>query len=195
MIEATCGTTRTGIGGWGSRLCALAAVLVLAAGCASIAVEDYSNEKPAFDLKEFFTGKLVAKGAFYGLTGSLDRRFTASIVGTWEGDKGKLEEEFIWSDGEKQYRTWVLEKVGDNKFRGTAGDVVGEATGRGAGNAFNWNYKLRVKTGEEEGDSIDVRMDDWIHLIDQNTVLNRTDMTWYGLSVGEVVLTIEKVGS
>jgi hypothetical protein len=68
--------------------------------------------------------------------------------------------------------------------------VVGTALGRGAGNAFNWSYKLRIETGDSE---IDVHMDDWIYLIDERTVLNRTDMTFYGVHVGEVVLMIQKI--
>jgi hypothetical protein len=36
-------------------------------------------------------------------------------------------------------------------------------------------------------------MDDWIYLIDESTVLNRTAMSWYVLHAGEVVLTIQRV--
>ena len=168
---------------------ALAIVLLLTA-CGTISVDDYRDEKPAFVLERFFTGRLVAKGALYDRSGAVTRRFTADIVGTVQGDSVRLDEVFQWADGERQTRTWQLTKTGENTFRGTAGDVVGTALGRGAGNAFNWNYVLRIQNG---GGEVDVRMDDWIYQIDESTVLNRTDMTFYGLHVGEVVLVIEKL--
>jgi hypothetical protein len=172
---------------------ALAALgLAFLTACSTIRVDDYRDQKPTLALEQFFDGKLVAKGAVYDGSGLLLRRFTADIVATWDGDKGRLDEVFLWSDGEKQLRTWELAKSGPDAFRGTATDVVGTAFGRGAGNAFNWRYKLRIDTGHSE---IDLRMDDWMYLIDERTLLNKTAMTFFGFDVGEVVLVIEKVGS
>jgi hypothetical protein len=172
---------------WRVALCGLLCVTLSA--CAT-RVDDYRDQKPALMLEQFFAGKLTAKGAVYDRSGTLLRRFTADIVGTWDGDRGRLDEVFLWSDGERQLRTWELTKSGADAFRGTATDVVGTAVGRGAGNAFNWKYKLRIDTGHSE---IDVRMDDWMYLIDERTLLNRTAMSFFGFDVGEVVLVIEKV--
>ena len=172
------------------RTLTLLTLALAAASCASVSLEDYAEKKPGFVLEDFFSGKLVAKGALYQ-GDTVTRRFTADIVGTWDGDRGRLEEVFWWDDGEKQLRTWQLEKVGPNSFVGTAGDIVGAASGEGAGNAFNWHYYLRIPMGEDS--TVDVYMDDWIHMIDRSTVLNRTAMSFYGLQVGEVVLMIQKV--
>jgi hypothetical protein len=166
-----------------------AALATLLCACAT-SVDAYREQKPALALEQFFAGKLTAKGAVYDGSGKLLRRFTADIVGTWDGEQGRLDEVFLWSDGERQLRTWELTKSGANAFRGTATDVVGTAVGRGSGNAFNWRYKLRINTGHSE---IDLRMDDWMYLIDERTLLNRTAMSFFGIDVGEVVLVIEKV--
>jgi hypothetical protein len=173
---------------WRTVVCAVAAAFL--AACSTVSVDDYRDQKPVFELEKFFEGKLVAKGALYDRSGAVTRRFTADIVGTAKGNLVQLDEVFTWSDGDTQLRTWQLTKTADNTFSGTAGDVVGTALGRGAGNAFNWSYKLRIETGDSE---VDVRMDDWLYLIDERTVLNCTDMTLYGVHVGEVVLMIEKV--
>jgi hypothetical protein len=170
-------------------LCAALAGALLS-GCATT-VDDYAEQQPRFVLEQFFDGPLVAKGALYDWSGNVSRRFVADIRGSWEGGEGTLDEIFWWADGEEQKRVWKIRGSNAAGFQGTAGDIVGTAAGRGAGNAFNWNYKLRISMGE--GSSIDVRMDDWIYLIDDATVLNRTAMTWFGLPVGEVVLTIQKV--
>ena len=168
------------------------AVLAVAGlGCAQT-LDAYQDQKPEFVLQEFFDGPLIARGALYDRSGSVIRRFVADIRGSWEDGEGTLDEIFWWADGEEQTRVWKIGGSDARGFSGTAGDIVGQAVGRGAGNAFNWAYKLRIALDEDS--SIDVRMDDWIYLIDQSTVLNRTKMTWFGIRVGEVVLTIEKVG-
>jgi len=163
---------------------------MLCAACASPTVADYRDQKPVFVLEEFFDGPLIAKGALYDRSGNLIRRFVADIRGTWQGDQGELAEVFWWADGEEQLRTWKIARTQGNTFEGTAGDIVGLAVGEGAGNAFNWSYLLEVPVGERK---LNVRMDDWIYLIDESTVLNRTEMTFFGFHVGEVVLTIQKV--
>jgi len=172
-----------------ATLCAVLG-MTLTLACAGTQVEDYREQKPEFVLEDFFDGPLVAKGALYDLFGNVSRRFVADIRGTWDGDQGTLDEIFWWADGEEQTRVWKIERTTGKAFEGTAGDIVGRATGRGAGNAFNWNYKLAIPYGDS---SLNVRMDDWIYLLDESTVLNRTEMTWYGIQVGEVVLTIQKV--
>jgi hypothetical protein len=174
---------------WLARVCGAIAGL-LAFGCAQT-VEDYREQQPRFVLSEFFDGPLIAKGALYDRSGGVIRRFVADIRGTWKDGQGTLDEVFWWADGEEQTRVWQISGSDAAGYQGTAGDIVGAAAGRGAGNAFNWAYKLRIPMGE--GSSIDVRMDDWIYLIDDSTVLNRTKMTFFGFRVGEVVLTIQKV--
>jgi len=168
----------------------LITAVALCAACASTTVQDYAAEKPDFVLEKFFDGPLVAKGALYDRGGNVIRRFVADIRGSWQGNKGELKEVFWWADGEEQFRTWQISRTNGNAFEGTAGDIVGLATGEGAGNAFNWNYILEVPAG---GSKYNIRMDDWIYLLDDSTVLNRTAMTFFGFRVGEVVLTIQKV--
>jgi len=164
--------------------------LAACTACASAGVQNYEAQKPEFVLERFFDGPLVARGALYDWSGNVSRRFVADIRGSWQGDEGELQEVFWWADGEEQFRTWKISRKAGKAFEGTAGDIVGLATGEGAGNAFNWNYILEVPSGDTK---YKVRMDDWIYLLDDSTVLNRTAMTFWGIPVGEVVLTIQKV--
>ncbi len=71
---------------------------------------------------------------------------------------------FFFSDGEQQSRCWKLIKQG-NKYKGTAGDIVGEALGEVQGNALNWRYTLQVPVN---GKVWDIDLDDWLYLIDEN---------------------------
>jgi hypothetical protein len=164
-----------------------AAALTLA-GCATVDVADYRAERPPLDLAAYFDGTVDGWGIVQDRSGKVVRRFTVRIEGTWQGNRGTLDEHFEFSDGEKQNRVWTLVKDGD-RFTGTAGDVVGTATGLQQGNAFNMRYVLRVPWS---GRTIDVDMDDWMWRIDESTVLNRTEMRKFGFRVGEVTLSFRR---
>ena len=164
-----------------------AAALTLA-GCATVDVANYRAERPPLDLAEYFNGTVDGWGMFQDRSGQVIRRFTVRIDGTWDGNRGTLDEHFEFSDGEKQNRVWTLVKDGD-RYTGTAGDVVGTGQGIQQGNAFNMRYVLRVPWA---GRTIDVDMDDWMWRIDEQTVLNRTAMTKFGFRVGEVTLSLRK---
>ena len=164
-----------------------AAALTLA-GCATVDVSDYRAERPPLDLAAYFDGTVDGWGIVQDRSGKVVRRFTVRIEGKWQGNRGTLDEHFEFSDGEKQNRVWTLVKDGD-RYTGTAGDVVGTATGLQQGNAFNMRYVLRVPWS---GRTIDVDMDDWMWRIDESTVLNRTEMRKFGFRVGEVTLSFRR---
>lgn len=166
------------------------AVLGSMAGCAGPAIADYAAERPLFDLREYFDGRVTAQGIFTGRSGEVKRRFTVTMDCAWQGDIGTLDEQFVYSDGERQRRVWKLVRHADGRYTGTAADVVGEAEGRTAGNAFNWRYTLALPVG---GRVFDVQLDDWMYLMDGGrTVINRATMSKFGVRVGELTLAFAK---
>ena len=158
--------------------------------CSSQNLDQYSSTSPTLDLKEFFNGELVAYGMLQNRSGVLTRRFTATIDASWDGDKGTLVEEFLFDDGEIQYRTWTLTDLGNNNYQRAAGDVLGEAEGSIVGSVFQWQYQLDVPYGDG---TIVLSLDDWLYLIDDNHLINKTKLTKFGFKVGELTLVIEKV--
>lgn len=158
--------------------------------CSSQQIDDYSETLPALDLKTFFDGELRAYGMLQNRGGEMTRRFTATIDASWQGNEGILEEEFAFDDGEIQYRTWHLTDHGDGRYSGTAGDVIGTAGGSIVGAVFQWQYQLEVPYNDG---SITVALDDWLYLIDDNHLINRTQLSKFGFRVGELTLLIEKL--
>ena len=92
--------------------------------------------------------------------------------------------------GEKSIRIWQLEKIADNEYLGQAADVIGTAKGRTQGSALYWQYDLEI---EVEGETYTVTLDDWMFLMDQNRLFNKTEMTKFGFKVGEILIYIEKI--
>jgi hypothetical protein len=80
-------------------------------------------------------------------------------------------------------------RSGEGHWRGTAADVVGEAVGEVAGNALRWRYVLSLPVDDKV---YDVHLDDWMYLIDENTLANRSFMSKFGVEVGQVTLFFRK---
>ena len=174
-----------------SRRLLLASITAIAtlAGCASQNIEPYAAERPQLDLAQYFNGRVVAHGIFQDRSGQVVRRFTVDMEGRWDGNQGVLDEHFSYSDGKKERRIWRLTRHADGRYTGTADDVVGEALGQTAGNAFRWNYTLRLPV---DGKEYEVQFDDWMFLVDDRVMLNRAKMRKFGVTLGEVLLSFTK---
>ena len=168
---------------------AAAASVALLSGCAGPQVSDYAQEKPVLDLSRYFNGRLQAHGMFQDRFGKVVKRFTVTVDGQWTGNQGVLDEQFTYSDGSTGSRVWRLTQHPDGRVTGTAADVVGEAVGQLAGNSLHWKYTLR----QPIGDSVyEVQMDDWMVMVDERVMLNRTSMSKLGVRLGDVTLSFTK---
>lgn len=158
-------------------------------GCASPTVDDYAAEKPVLDLKTYFNGMIDAWGVFTDRNGKVVKRFTVEMKCAWNGKQGTLDEDFVYSDGTKEKRIWQMTDLGNGAYTGTAGDVVGVAKGQARGNAFNWRYTLALPV---EGTVLNVEMDDWMYLMTDRVMLNKTRMTKLGIHLGDVTLSFTR---
>ena len=153
--------------------------------CASTGVEQYRAETPVLDLKTYLNGTLDAWGMFQGRSGEVKKRFRVVIDARWDGDTGVLDERFTWSDGTTSTRIWTLKLQPDGTFRGRADDVIGEAVGEVAGNALRWRYHLNLPVDDT---TYVVYFDDWMYLMDDDTLINRSAMSKFGIELGQVTL-------
>jgi Protein of unknown function (DUF3833) len=167
----------------------LAALTLLLAGCGTVQVEQYRDERPVLDLQRYFDGTIDAWGVFQDRSGKVVKRFTVRIDARWSGNKGILDEHFEYSDGSKSRRVWTLERLDGHRYRGTADDVVGEALGELHGNALRWRYVMKL---EVDGRFWEVDFDDWMYLIDDQVMLNRSVMSKFGVQLGEVTLSFRR---
>lgn len=169
-------------------ICALLASLGLA-GCSGVPVERYAAQTPVLDLKQYFNGPVLGHGMFQDRGGEVIKRFVVRIDARWQGDTGTLDERFEWSDGTQSRRVWTLKHLGDGRYTGRADDVVGEAQGEARGNALRWRYVLALPVGDKV---YNVDFDDWMYLIDDRVMLNRSAMSKFGIHLGEVTLSFTR---
>lgn len=175
-----------------SKMMGLLVILIsglLVSGC-STTVEEYQGESPKLDMKSYFSGPLEAWGMFQNRSGKVVKRFHVQMHGKWQDNQGVLDEHFTYADGTKQRRIWTLTKLDQNRYSGTADDVVGQAQGVAYGNALFWTYTMAL---EVDGKVYHVDFDDWMYMIDQNTVINRSVMKKLGFTLGEVTLVFKRL--
>lgn len=172
-----------------TRLLALLALALSLTSCGSVDVDHYANQQPSLDLVQFFSKPVKAWGIFQKRSGEVAKRFEVDVQSHREGNNLILDERFLYSDGTRERRVWTLTPQGDGHWRGRAGDVVGEATGQVAGNALRWRYRLSLPV---DGSVYEVSMDDWMYLMDDDTLINRTSMSKFGVEVGQVTLLFRR---
>mgnify|MGYP001184948360 CR=1 FL=1 len=167
------------------RALLVSALMLLLAACGNVPVEHYRDQTPTLDLPQFFTGQTQASGIFQKRSGEVAKRFKVTINGHMQGKNLILDERFVYSDGTLQQRTWTLVPQGNGRWQGTAGDVIGVAEGQVAGNTLHWRYTLDL---EVDGTRHPVQLDDWMFLMDDHTLVNRSYMSKFGIEVGQISL-------
>jgi hypothetical protein len=166
------------------------ALLGLLAGCSGVDVRTYSDNQPALNLYDYFKGETRGWGIVQNRGGEVTRQFVVDIVGQVNDSKELvLTEDFSWSDGERTRRIWTIVETAPNTYSGKADDVIGVAHGSSAGNALNWNYDLSLRV---DGSSWKIRFNDWMFLQEDDVLINKAEMTKFGVKVGEVTISFKK---
>jgi len=164
--------------------------ILLTSGCATQNIQAYQNTTPTLDMHKFFSGQIDGWGMFQGRNGEVKKRFYVDIDATHEGDDViVLNEKFSWADGTKSQRIWRLTEQTDGSWKGVAGDVIGEAKGQVVGNTLHWNYLLELPV---EDKIYKVNFDDWMYLINEDVMLNRSVMKKFGVELGSVTLSMHR---
>ena len=166
-------------------------LFVLISSCKDMKPENYVNTEPKIKIEEYFLGNVKAWGIFQDRSGNVKRQFIADMKGSFNGEILTLNENFLYSDGEKSFRQWRISKSKDGVYNGQADDVIGMASGVAAGNALNWTYVLDLKIGKNK--TLRVAFNDWMFLQPGGVLLNRARMSKFGIELGEVTIAFMKI--
>jgi hypothetical protein len=104
------------------------AALVFVAACATRPSLPSETSEQSFVVEEALVGQSTARGEFRAING-VRRGFTAHLNGVWDGRALTLVEDFEYDDGQRDRKTWRLERVAPGEYVGTREDVVGQARG------------------------------------------------------------------
>ncbi|MCY4335916.1 MAG: DUF3833 domain-containing protein [Litoreibacter sp.] len=152
--------------------------------------DDYDSATPELNLREHLNGPILCEGVIYGPLGRVSSRFTADMNVTWDGNVGTMTERFTYDNGSTQDRCWTLTLGNDGSVKATAPDVVGEGQGAAKGPALQLLYK--IKLAEDAGGHV-LDAVDWMYLVENGTIINRSQFRKFGIKVAELVATMRKV--
>ena len=136
----------------------------------------------------------MAYGQFQDVFGTVRRSFVVTIQGDWDGERLRLQEDFVYEDGATEQRIWTLTKTGDDTWTGTAPGVIGVPRGVEQDNRFNWKYEIDLPIPSADGTSETMRVtfDDWMWLLTDDRLFNRAYVKRYGFDIGDVSISFEK---
>lgn len=151
--------------------------------------EDYASESPVFDIRKQLGGEIVADGIVFDVRGRVSARFTAQMVGTFGQNGGTLKEEFSYASGANDQREWTISHTSGATFTATAPDIIGTAQGTISGNTVQMRYRIRLpeRVGGHVLDAVD-----WMYLLNDGTILNRSEMRKFGIKVAELFALMKK---
>jgi hypothetical protein len=152
-------------------------------------ISQFKSDSKIFDIRKVLEGNMVAEGMVYGISGGLSSTFTAQFLGNWVNNEGSFIENFQFSTGKNQIRKWNLIIDSNGKIIGTADDIIGKAVGQQYGSAVMLSYKLKLS--EDLGGHV-IKVIDWMHLLENDTIFNRSEFRKFGFKVGELVATFRK---
>jgi len=158
-------------------------------GCSAGKLTNYAETTPTIKAEDYFNGPIKAWGIVQSMNGTVVQRFDVVMHGKWAGNVGTLNEEFTYYDGKKQKRIWTITKNPDGTYTGTAGDIVGDAKGGVAGSAMNWHYVMDIPV---DGKTWRVAIDDWMFLMHDDVLINRSYLRKFGIKVAELTIVMKK---
>ena len=147
----------------------------------------YAETGPAFDIKTHLNGPIISEGMIHGPNGRLASRFVARMKGTWDGNTGTLAEIFTYDNGTTQERKWFLTLGENGSFTATADDIIGTAQGQVSGATLSMTYRIRLT--EAAGGHV-LNVTDWLYLMENGTILNRSELRKFGIKVADLTATM-----
>ena len=167
------------------RLITLLCLVAALAGCSKpLKIAAFQHTHPDFDPLIFWTGHTHSWGVVETPGGAPSEIVQTDCIGTQEGPNAlHMMQTLTESDGTVRHRDWHLRRLGAGRFAATANDIVGTAEGQAAGRVFHWSWVWAVSPGNPLKT---VTMHQWMYLMPDGTMMNRTVITKLGVTLAEV---------
>lgn len=142
-------------------------------------------------LERWFSGKTIGEGVVSVPIAGLERRFCVVTQGRARGGNFILVEDFVYSDGERERKTWVFTRFAGGRYVGRREDVVGDAAVWQDGEVVRLSYdiELRDKRG---GLPTRLHFNDIISLDPDGLAVNTASIALFGLPIGDARVVFRK---
>jgi hypothetical protein len=166
------------------RCLVLGAVLAVAGCSKPTKIDAFKATIPPFDPVVFWTGHTHSWGVVETPGGAPSEIVQTDCIGEPEGADGlNMRQTLTEADGSVTHRDWHLRRTAPGRFEATANDMAGTAQGEAEGRAFHWTWvwQMSPRIPFES-----VTMSQWMYLMPDGTMMNRTVISKFGVTVAEV---------
>jgi len=133
---------------------------------------DYISGAEKFDYKNFFDGAIDGFAIVKNQNGKIISTKKVYIDAEWEGNKGIVKNKYVYNDGKKDSRTWLVTLSKDGTFDAVGHDVTTPAQGRQVANAAQSTYTLKIR--DDKG-SENVSYEERMYLVDEDSMIMITN--------------------
>ncbi len=159
---------------------------------------DYIESSSKLDIKKFFNGDIEAFSIKQDENEKIIGTAIIKISGKWDENKGTIQQNFVYNDGTKDSRTWLITLNSDGTFDAIGHDVSSPAQGKQIGNAALSNYTLAFgsKAAKEE-----VSFDDRMYMVDEKSMIMISSFKKLGSKSvgknlsGKSIISLKKIDS
>ena len=149
----------------------------------------FSKKLPQLSLESFFSTKVIANGYmtfFYPIKKIKDIKIIFS--GKFKNNTLILNENYQDNDT-TSIRIWSFKRKSKNSYIGKEKNVVGNINVFLKGNKLSMKYKFKTNYKKF---FFKVTVNDSMYLIDKHTLINKTIISKYGLTIAESLLIYKK---
>lgn len=142
-----------------------------------------------FNVKEFFDQTSSGFAIALDKNGKIISKHSITSTGSWEGDKGTVKFEFIFSKEKKDFRTWLVTIDDEENFTIVGHDFLEPAKGRQAGNVSEILYKMNIDFNDTKDE---YKLTDNIFQVDNKSAIIITEVANKNGVVGKIITSVSK---
>ncbi len=154
---------------------------------------DSISKGAKFDIKKFFEGDVEGFAIIQDSSGKIIDTEALKINGKWDGNKGVIQQNFVYASGNKDSRTWLITMdESGSTFSAIGHDIAAPAQGKQVGNAMQMIYALMLP-GKMDKQKVKVNFEDKIYLVDDESAIMISNFAAGFSSPSKSIISLKKV--
>ena len=186
------------------RLSSIILLVFLLSSCATSRTDendlrdfDSLDNGVKMDIRKFFSGDIEGSGIVQDGNGKIKKTYIVKVNGKWDDNKGVVSQNFQYSDGTKDGRTWLITMDANNiAFTAIGHEVSTPARGKQVGNSAQMSYS--TSTQEKDGDkmgAVEPRFDEKMYLVDDKSMIIVSRFIKNAIDSGKIIMSLKKVSA
>ncbi len=140
-------------------------------------------------LTGFFTGECMGKGIIEDRFRNVRKEIEVKMIGSWQGDKFHMDEEFRYDDGSQEFRNWHVVFEEGCRFKASCPELAKPAIGHSRERNVVMNYRFPVPLF---GRAWNLDFDDRMFQLDERTLFEKAVMSKFGIRLADIYLVFTK---